>query len=172
MPKMIPLAMLILLEFQVLTAGAAIPVTIKQGGWTLVADAEQSELTLAHEKLEMVAKEIRLNLQDKQGISPLKGWSGESKKSNQLMIRTIQPRSTWIFELTADHLRISSTASSAVLTAKIPALPDRIVARLLDTGGIPVDWVGTDEAQGRWVQSHRKTSLFFRRITRKRCIWL
>ncbi len=150
MPKMIPLVMLILLGFQVLTTGAAVPVTISHGEWTLMADTEKSELTLIQEKLGIIAKEIRLNLRDKQGNIPIKGWSVTSKKSNQLIIHTIQPRNTWVFDLKTDLARISSTVSNAVLTAKIPAPSDRNVARLLDAGGVPVDWVGTDEAHGRW----------------------
>ena len=48
-------------------------------------------------------------------------------------------------EPTRDVLRISATSSNAVLSARVPAAKDRLVARLLEKGGLPVVWSGTDE---------------------------
>jgi len=51
----------------------------------------------------------------------------------------------WLFEVSENQLRISTTSAEGVLTAQAPAPSQRIPARLLDREGTPVDWVGTSE---------------------------
>lgn len=126
------------------------PVTLSGSGWTITADPEQGTLSLAHDSLGLVLKEIQLNFKGKQGLSSLKGWTAERKGVKQLTIRTFQPGSSWIFELNQNKIVISSTSADMILTAKAPASTERIVARLLDPRGVPVNWTGTTEIVNSW----------------------
>jgi hypothetical protein len=121
------------------------PVSVTSAGWTVAADGEQGVLSITHDKLGTVMKDARLNLQDEHGLRPLKNWSVEKQGEHELSIRTAQPPTGWLFELGQNTLKISSTSTGAVLTAKAPASADRAVARVLDPQGVPVDWVGTNE---------------------------
>ena len=87
----------------------------------------------------------RLNLQGEHGLRPWTSWSAEKLGTQQLLLRTAAPATVWIVEPGPDALRVSSTSTRAVLTAEAPAPADRVVARLLDPAGFPVDWVGTAE---------------------------
>jgi hypothetical protein len=126
-------------------ARAAEPVTLTSDGWTITADIAQATLSVSHEKLGTVMKNARLSLRDERGLRALEGWSVEKPRTNELSIRTAQPRTGWTIEASPNALKISSTASTAVVTAGVPAPPDRIPARLLDPQGVPVDWTGTTE---------------------------
>jgi hypothetical protein len=130
------------------TAGAAKAdnlVTVTSEGWSVNLEKDQYTLSISHETLGTVLTDVRLNLRDERGLSPLKNWSVEKKGRNQLSIRTAKPPTAWLIELGPNTLRISSTSTGAILTAKAPAPTDRIVARVLDPQGFPVDWVGTHE---------------------------
>jgi hypothetical protein len=126
-------------------AKAAEPVTLTSDGWTITADSAQATLSISHEKLGTVMKDVRLNLKGERGLQALEGWSVEKSRANELSIHTAQPRTGWTIEASPNALRISSTVSAAVVTAEVPAPPDRIPARLLDPQGVPVDWTGTTE---------------------------
>jgi hypothetical protein len=134
----------------VFTVAVAWPQTTKQvsitsAGWTLTADGEQGVLHIAHDRLGTVMKDVQLNLQSERGITPLSHWSVATQGPHQLSAKARGLPIRWLFELGPDTLKISSTCANAILTAKVPAPPDRVVARLLDPQGVPVTWVGTDE---------------------------
>jgi hypothetical protein len=120
---------------------------------------DQSVLSITHDNLGTVIKNVRLNLQGERDLLRLKSWSVERKAEDQLSIITAQPQTAWLFELGTNMLKISSTSADAVLTAEAPASPDRVVARLLDTQGVPVTWVGTD-AGGSWGASETRNPSF------------
>ena len=73
-----------------------------------------SVLSISHDKLGPVMKEVRLNLQDGHGLHVLAGWSVESDGQRRLTVRTTEPRTAWSFELGTNLLKISSTSTSAV----------------------------------------------------------
>lgn len=125
-------------------------VALSSSGWTITANPELGVLSLAHDSLGLVMKEIRLNLKSKHGLIPLKGWTAEKNREGQLTIRTVQPGPTWIFEMNQNNVIISCTSSDMVLTAEAPASIERVVARLLDTQGVPVTWKGSDEIILSW----------------------
>ena len=77
-------------------------------------------------------------------------WTPESGIPGRLLVRTVEPPSTWIFEPARDGLRISSTAPGAVLTGQAPVSKARGLARLLDSDGAPVTWRGTGECAGTY----------------------
>jgi hypothetical protein len=121
------------------------PPAIAHEGWAVTAEGERGLLTISHDTLGTVIRNVRLNLQGEHDLRPWASWSVERKGTHQLLIRTAQPAVVWVVELRRDALSVSSTSTRAVLTGEAPASTDRIVARLLDPGGTPVDWVGTDE---------------------------
>lgn len=131
-------------------AAAKDPVTLSSSGWTIKANPEMGVISLAHDSLGLVMKEIRLNLKSKQGLSPLKDWTAEKKGERQLAVQTAQPGSAWIFELNQNNIIISSTSTEMVLTAKAPTSTERVVTRLSDPRGVPVNWTGTNEITASW----------------------
>jgi hypothetical protein len=146
--------------------------TLKSGGWTIEAQSDRGRLTIKHERLGTILSEVHLNLeangalrelkqwtveisgpqaqQSSSGASEPKEWNPESGIPGLLLVRTVEPPSTWIFEPTRDVLRISSTAPGAVLTGQAPVSNVRGVARLLDSDGAPVTWRGTGECAGTY----------------------
>ena len=126
------------------------PVTLSGSGWTITANPEMGVLSLTHDSLGLVMKEIQLKLKTKQGMSPVKGWSAMKKGDRQLAVQTEKPGSAWIFELNQNNLIISCTSSDMVLKAKAPASVDRVAARLADPLGVPVNWTGTNEITVSW----------------------
>ncbi len=143
-----------------LSAEAGPPVTLTGNGWTVAADGEQGLLTVSHDRLGTVLEEARLNLGGDHGPVPWKTFSAERKRDRQLVLRTTAPATVWLVETGPDTLRLSSTSSRAVLTAEAPAPPERIVARLLDPTGTPVDWVGTNEVAGGYGGSETRNPSF------------
>ena len=135
----------------IVAAGAAKadkPLTITREGWSVSFEEAQRTLTVSYETLGVVLKDVRLNLRGERSLNLLKNWSVEKKGQNRLSIRTVKPATAWLVELAPNTLKISSTSTDGVLTANAPASSDRIVARLLDPQGVPVDWVGTHEILG------------------------
>jgi Melibiase len=138
-------------------------VSIQHSGWTINADAARGVLTVAHEALGDVLTEVRLNTPSDQGLRVLSPWTAEKATSRMLLVKTVQPRTMWRFELKADSLAVSSTVDEAVLTARAPAPADRLVARLLDTQGFPVSWVGTNEVASGYGGSETRNPSYLPR---------
>src|ERR1700716_2370584 len=129
-------------------ARAEVPVVISDQGWTITASRERGVLSLSHESLGPVLQNIRLNLQDSDGpgLLPMTGWSVEQSSRSVLTLHTVHPIAAWTFEISHNTVKISSTFTTAVLTAEAPAPLSRIPVRTLDPQGFPVDWLGTNEA--------------------------
>jgi hypothetical protein len=144
---MLRFKLFVILVVATLAAGPvrAEEVAAASDGWTISADNVRELIVIAHGRLGVLMNEVRLNLQGSSGLVPMKDWSVEKKGPRQLSIRTAQPASAWLFEIGSNLLKISSTSADAVLTAEVPASTERVPARLMDTTGIPVDWVGTNE---------------------------
>jgi hypothetical protein len=145
---------------------------LTSAGWIIDARSDGGHITIKHERLGIILSEVQLNLEADGALRELKQWSveisgpqaqqasssaSESEKwtpesgiSGLLLVRTVDPPSTWIFEPTRDELRISSTAPGAVLTGQAPVSKARGLARLLDSDGVPVTWRGTGECAGTY----------------------
>jgi hypothetical protein len=160
MRRILPVWIAVVLSVTAWTAKAETRVTVSSDGWTISAVGDESLLSVAHDGLGTVVKNVRLNLRSQRGLLPLKNWSVEKTGEHQLSIRTIQPSTGWRFEMGGNTLKISSTSTSAVLTAAAPAPRDRVVARLLDPQGTPVDWVGTNEVASSYGGSETRNPSF------------
>ena len=137
----------VLLVVAVNWAKASDPVTVHSAGWTVSADSKQSVLTIEHDGLGTVLQQVRLNLRGPQGLRRLTGWSVDEKGASLLSIRTADPRTAWLLELAPEKLRISTSSADGVLTGEAPASSQRIVVRLLDREGTPVNWMMTPETK-------------------------
>ena len=126
-------------------SGSVSPVTVSNLGWTISANKEQGVIIIEQESLGIVLKNIRLNVQGEKGLITLKTWSVEKLSDRQLSFQTVQPNTTWVFTIDRKSIIISCTSAQTVLTAEAPASSERIVAHLLDSHGVPADWVGTNE---------------------------
>jgi hypothetical protein len=126
------------------------PLSATGDGWTVIANGEQGVLSISYDKLGIVLKNVRLSLQDVDGMHQFKNWSVEKKGADEVLIRTTQPPTGWQLNLGQNTLEISSSSAVGVLTAEAPAEASRIVARLLDPQGVPVSWVGTNEVVGSY----------------------
>lgn len=129
------------------------PVTVSSAGWSVSLDEARSTMSISHETLGALLTDVRLNLRNEHGLRPLANWSVEKledwspheKGPAQISIRTTNPATAWLIELRPNRLKISGTSTDAVLTANAPSPTDRIVARLLDPQGVPVNWTGSSE---------------------------
>jgi hypothetical protein len=128
----------------------AATVTLSSSGWTITADPRLGQLILYHDSLGVVLREITLNSKSKDDVRPLREWTVVKKDGNQIALKTEHPASVWTFELNHNNIIISATTAELFISAKAPASVERVVARLLDPAGVPVNWRGTDEITGSW----------------------
>lgn len=119
-------------------------VTISADGWSVAADTGNATLRISHEKLGTILDNVRLYAENGTERQAVTSWSAASVAANQLAIRAADPRTTWVFEVDRNALRISCTVG-ATISGTAPAPVDRVVARILDPEGVPVSWVGTNE---------------------------
>ncbi len=125
-------------------------VTASSSGWTITADTKAGTLLLSHDSLGVVLKDITLNVRNRNYLRPLKEWTVVKQVDNRLELRTEHPASSWTFELNHDNIIFSATTADLFLSAKAPASSDRVVARLIDPAGVPVNWRGTEEITVSW----------------------
>jgi hypothetical protein len=120
-------------------------VTFSSFGWTITVDTEGTGLSFRHERLGVVLDKVDLNVAvNGQFVRP-KSWQVKANGDNRLVIKTLDPKTAWNIDIAENAVRISSTSDNAMLTAHAPAPSERILARLVDREGTPVDWVGTAE---------------------------
>jgi hypothetical protein len=136
-------------------------VSITSSGWTLSADLGQRELTVTREGLGTVLERVALNQRENQGVQRREGWSVERHGKNALRVETSETHSTWMFELSADALTVTSNATNGVITAEAPAPADRIVARLIDLHGVPVNWMMTSEVKKGYESGYQASAQSF-----------
>jgi hypothetical protein len=155
--------------------------TLMGEGWTIETQGDRGRLTIKHERLGTILREVRLNLEANGALQEMpqwkaevtgplvhtsssrgetKQWTPESGIPGRLLVRTVQPPSTWIFEPTRECLKISSTAPGAVLTGLAPVSKARGLARLLDAEGTPVIWQGTGECAGTYGGAYTRNISF------------
>ena len=138
-------------------------VAVAANGWNVSADREQAVLNIAHDGLGALMNDIRLNLREGRSLHLLSKWSVERSGAQQLILKTVQPPSAWVFDLGPNLLKISSTSSIAVITARAPASKDRVVARVMDPQGVPVEWLGTNEVVSSYGGSQTRNGSFLPR---------
>ena len=132
------------------------------GPWTIAEDPARGSLTIQHATLGVLLRDVRLNLREGHRLHRLDHWAPQPGPPNTFIVRTMQPRTAWQFEMDPETVKISSTVANAVITASAPAYgANRIVARLLGPQGAPVDWVGTAEVADGYggAETHNRSFL-------------
>src|SRR5262245_49712835 len=137
--------------------------SVSTSQWTLTTDAGQGAITVNNKTLGVLLQNVHLFVNAANGRQELKEWHAQ-EKDGQLQIRTSEPPTGWSFDLGENTLTISSTEYDAELIADAPAPPTRIIARLMDDSGVPVDWVGTREVAGTYGGSLTHNRSFLPRV--------
>ncbi len=128
--------------------------TVSSHGWTITVDPDRAELTLSQQALGRVLQNLSLEFSSGGTVLRSHQWTAQALNDHTLSIHTQSPNATWVFTLSTDVVRISTTSAEALIEAQAPASPQRMVARLLDPEGTPVDWVGTGEVAGGYGGSY------------------
>ena len=134
--------------------------SVTNEGWTVTADGRRGILSITHDNLGTILQTGRLGLRGEHDLVELRNWVIEKEGQDRLSLKTVNPRTAWVFDLGQNALKISATSTRAVLSAQAPAPRDRVVARILDPQGVPVDWVGTDEVASSYGGSETRNLSF------------
>lgn len=99
-------------------------------GWSVKTDTKKEVLTISHEKLGVLVKDVHLGLIENKNFTSLSKWIVKFEK-DELVITAKKPEdTTWKFEMSEKGLNISCSADNAVLQGIAPAPEDRIPARV------------------------------------------
>jgi len=120
-------------------------VSISANGWTLIASGKEGLQSISYKTLGIIMKDIHLSLQGENELHHFGSFFVQKKDSNQLSVRTTNPQTEWMFILRLNTLEISCTSLKGILIGNAPASSNRIIARLLDPKGEPINWMGTTE---------------------------
>lgn len=154
---------LILLAISMLTllivnCGRAIPYSNE--GWSITADVRRETITIKHEDLGIVLKDIQLNLRKDGEFFELSGWDVKRDESI-LTITTKEPDiTTWEFKITKEGVDISSSANRGIITGIAPAGGGRIPARVASQdNGVIYNSLGFVSARNIYSLFDRMTNI-------------
>ncbi|MCK4321126.1 alpha-galactosidase [candidate division WOR-3 bacterium] len=99
-------------------------------GWNVLVNARREFITIKHDDLGIVLKDIHLNLRKDAELFKLSGWDVKKNK-DILTITTTEPEGTqWEFKITKEGVAIKSSAINGIITCIAPASGGRIPARV------------------------------------------
>ncbi len=102
----------------------------KKDGWAIETDAKKGTLSISHEKLGLLAGEVRLALREEGSLSFPSEWQVKSNEDT-LTISTKKPSDvTWSFEPGLEKLDISCSGDNGFLQGIAPAAENRVPARV------------------------------------------
>ncbi len=128
-------------------AAGAQTITAGAHGWTISAQPRQGTIQVQHARLGPLMRDLRPGLLERGRVEPLASWSAAQAGEGKLTLFSDSPPTAWLFEPQDNVLRISCNRSAGVMTGIVPAGPDRMVVRLMDPAGAPVEWLGTAEVR-------------------------
>lgn len=102
-----------------------------RAGWHVVPDEGLSTLTVSHDSLGVVLRDVSLMVMNEGGaLTPVTGWKAETEKGN-LMLR-VPDNTTWIIRADTNTLLIycAEPGAKAFVRAEAPAPASRIPARV------------------------------------------
>ncbi len=103
---------------------------LSRNGWEVVPDVKNELLTISHEKLGVIIKDIQLALKGDDSMDILSNWTVKKQKDG-MVISTKKPSNTeWIFKTSEKALDISCSSDNAVLCSLAPASEGRMPARV------------------------------------------
>jgi hypothetical protein len=98
-------------------------------GWRIEADIKKEVVTISHEDLGVLVKDVRLGLMSNKNITRLSEWTVKSEEEVLTVVTKKPEETTWKFEVSKEGLNISCSAASAALKGTAPAPENRIPAR-------------------------------------------
>ncbi len=138
-------------------------VSVGHYDWTVTAYPAHSKLTIESKRLGVVLQNVHLYINRPDGGRELRQWQVQVNSDTELSIKTKEPATGWLIQLGNNILKVSSTEYEAFLTADAPASSGRVLARLMDPEGAPVDWVGTGEVARTYGGSLTRNQSFLPR---------
>jgi hypothetical protein len=133
-----------------------------QQGWRIETDVKRESLTVTHEDLGIVLKDVQLGLKEGQSFSSLSHWTVQSE-DDVLVITTEEPEITWKFKLSEKGITISCPAETAFLKGIAPADEERIPVRVeSQDNGIMYTSLGLVSARNIHCLFDRKTDTMVR----------
>src|SRR4051794_16164006 len=99
---------------------AEFSVAAQTNGWTVETDTSRGTLTVSHQSLGVLLKDVRLNLKDGSKLIPASGLT-VSGDSGHWTVRTATPPTGWRFEVRDNLFIAAGNSSDLVLTAEVPA---------------------------------------------------
>lgn len=100
-------------------------------GWSITADAKRAVLTIEYENLDVVTKDVHLNLREGEKLQLLSNWAVE-KNPDKMIINTTKPTTSWQFNIRDNVLDVTCSSTEGVITALVPASKERIIARVAE----------------------------------------
>lgn len=135
---------------------------VHSGGWEVEASDAAQTLSVKAEGLGVLLEGGKLWTRDDGKLQPVLGWTTRAE-ADALIIQCSHPKMMWRFRVSGDTLQISTTSYDGVVTADVPSMNDRIVARLIDRQGTPVVWSGTGEVHDGYGGSYTRNASFLPR---------
>jgi hypothetical protein len=130
-----------ILALSIINCGRIIPYSSE--GWSITADVRKETITIKHEDLGVMLKDIKLNMKEDDKLTELTGWTVKEDLSSLcnfyypmeetkiLIISTEKPaNTTWGFKIDKNGVDINSSINNGVITGIAPAGNDRIPARV------------------------------------------
>jgi hypothetical protein len=144
------LAFAVVLSALNVPAQTAATVSLRQNGWIIDCSQGSSSLSISADRLGSVARDIQLHEETPSGLRRLTHFSARIGANGKLIVETTDPKTEWDFDAQPDKVTIVTTDFHGVLTGWADSPAGRIVGRLLDPEGLPVNWQGTDEVVGTY----------------------
>ena len=135
---------------------------LRSAEWDVEASNAAQTVSVKTERLGVLLEGGRLWVRDDGKLQPVTGWIARAE-ADALIIQSSHPKMMWRFRVASDTLQISTTSYDGVITADVPSMTDRIVARLIDRQGTPVVWSGTGEVHEGYGGSYTRNPSFLPR---------
>lgn len=121
---------LAIIAIGLLSTCASKPLVFNQNGWNIEIDKKNEFLTVNHNDLGLVIKNIRLGFAENNFFSGHSKWRVKSEKEELIITANDPEIITWRFVIAKERIGISCSADNARLQGTTPAPESRIPARV------------------------------------------
>jgi hypothetical protein len=116
----------------VLISGQEKTIQYNLDGWCVLANTERETIIIKQKDLDIVLKDIRLNIKKDNKLLKLSGFSFKTE-NEKIIIFTKEPyETTWEFNINEERIYISCSRENAVITGIAQASESRIPARVAE----------------------------------------
>ncbi len=116
----------------VLISGQEKTIQYNLDGWDILANTERETIIIKQKDLDIVLKDIHLNIKKDNKLLKLSGFSFKTE-DEKIIIFTKEPYvTTWEFNINEESIYISCSRENAIITGIAPASESRIPARVAE----------------------------------------